>query len=147
MVINSNKKPHLIDLGKIGSNQEGFISVAELQNALPFEAKRTFWTYATPADVVRGKHAHFVTEQVLIALSGQILVDTESPEGLKKSFLLKQPNIGLYLPPDHWHTMRYSRESVQLVFASTPYNEKDYIRKYEEFRAIYSKKNLLPNYK
>ncbi len=127
-------QPHLIEFKKIGDSSIGYISVAENQKDIPFKIERVFWTYFTPEDVVRGHHAHYKTEQVLIAATGWIKVETENRLGEKNTFLLDKPNQGLYLPPNCWHTMKYSHSSVQLVFASTVYIESDYIRDYNEFR-------------
>ena len=127
-------KPHLIEFPKVGDPSQGYISIAEFDKHLPFEVKRTFWTYYTPESIVRGRHAHHITEQVLIAVSGRITVNTESREGEIHTFVLDHPHLGVYIPPTAWHTMVYSHSAVQLVFASTPYNPADYIRDFDEFK-------------
>jgi hypothetical protein len=132
-----NKKitmpPHIIDFRAIGESAIGFISIAENNKNIPFEVKRTFWTYYTPESVVRGHHAHLYTEMILIALNGRIIIETEMPNGDKQTFCLEQPTQGLYMPPLCWHTMKYSHSAVQLVLASTLYDEKDYIRNYQDY--------------
>lgn len=133
------KAPYIIEFKKLGSSDIGFISVSENQGQIPFTVERLFWTYFTPEDIVRGKHAHYKTEQILIAVAGRIIVNIEMPNGEKQSFTLDKPNIGLYLPPHCWHTMQYSHSSVQLVLANTKYDEKDYIRDYDQFKKVYSK--------
>lgn len=133
-------KPYIIEFKKLGSSEVGYISVSENKSQIPFNAERVFWTYYTPEEVVRGRHAHFKTEQVLIAVSGRIVVNIEMPDGEKLIYTLDKPNQGLYVPPHCWHTMQYSHSSVQLVFASTKYDESDYIRKYEDFKSHYSGK-------
>ncbi len=129
--------PYLIDFAKVGQPAEGYISIAEFETAIPFPVKRCFWTYYTPESVVRGRHAHFATEQVLIAVSGRIIVTTENASGEIQTFAVEKPNQGLYIPPNVWHTMMYSHNAVQLVFASTPYLAEDYIRDHDQFRKIY----------
>ena len=110
------------------------------QGLIPFEVKRIFWTYYTPESIVRGRHAHRATEQVLIAVAGRIIVTTEMPNGELQNFVLESPHVGIYIPPNAWHTMHYSHTAVQLVFASTQYNEQDYIRQYENFRKVWVSK-------
>ncbi len=127
-------QPRLIEFKKIGDSSIGYISVAENQKDIPFKIERVFWTYFTPENVIRGHHAHHKTQQVLIAASGWIKVQTENDNGVKQIFTLDKPNTGLYLPANCWHTMEYSHSSVQLVFASTAYIEADYIRDYSEFK-------------
>ena len=129
--------PHLIQFKKVGESSIGYISVAENAH-LPFEIKRVFWTYYTPESIVRGRHAHHQTEQVLLAVSGRITVMTEDALGEIKTFVLEKPEVGVYIPPNVWHTMQYSHTAVQMVFASTEYHEKDYIRNYDDFKTIWS---------
>jgi hypothetical protein len=126
-------KPFLIEFPGIGKSEIGYISVAENTN-LPFRVERVFWTYYTPQEIIRGRHAHHELEQILIAVAGSIRIQTESMEGVKEEFLLDKPSVGLYMPPDHWHTMQYSHSAVQLTLASFPFSEQDYIRDYEKFR-------------
>jgi dTDP-4-dehydrorhamnose 3,5-epimerase-like enzyme len=127
--------PYLIQFPKIGNPQQGYISVAEFEKALPFVPQRLFWTYYTPEEIVRGRHAHHRTEQVLVALAGRILVTTEQRSGEIATFVLEKPEVGLYIPPSSWHTMQYSHNAIQLAFASLPYDETDYIRDYKNFQA------------
>lgn len=128
--------PFLLEFQKVGQPSEGYISIAELASAVPFEVRRIFWTYYTPESIVRGRHAHHETEQVLIAAAGRILLNTELPDGSRHTFVLEHPQQGVYLPPLCWHTMQYSHNAVQLVLASTSYRESDYIRDYPTFKAI-----------
>lgn len=125
--------PHIIDFPSIGKPAEGYISVGEAEKKIPFKVERVFWTYFTPENIVRGRHAHYKTEQLLIAAAGRIVVTTEMPDKSIQTYVLDRPDKGVYIPPHAWHTMQYSHSAVQLVFASTCYDEKDYIRNYEDF--------------
>ena len=125
--------PHLIDFSRLGESSIGYISVGEFPGLVPFEIKRIFWTYYTPESIVRGRHAHHDTEMILIAVAGKIIVNTEMQDGSTGIFKLDKPDVGLYMPPKCWHTMQYSHNAVQIVITSTVYNEKDYIRSYDEF--------------
>jgi len=132
-------KPYIIEFPKLGAPDLGYISVAENQKNIPFDIKRVFWSYHTPDNVVRGRHAHHETEMVLIASLGRIIVNTEMPNGELNVFSLESPNQGLFLPKYCWHTMQYSHIAVQLVLASTLYDESEYIRNYEDFKKLSSK--------
>lgn len=132
-----NAKPRVLSLPKLGAPDIGYITVLESGNYLPFTIARTFWTYYTPESIVRGRHAHYRTEQVLVALAGRIIVTTEQADGTLETFRLESPDTGLYVPPSVWHTMQYSHTAVQLVLASTTYEESDYIRDFEHFRATW----------
>jgi len=127
-------KPTLIQFPKFGNPTEGYIAVGQFDDILPFEVKRSFWTYYTPESITRGRHAHFNTEMVLIAAAGKIVVDLEEIDGSSSKFTLESPTTGLYIPKMTWHVMQYSHNAVQIVFASSLYVENDYIRDYEEFQ-------------
>ncbi len=131
--MSSPKLPFRIEFPLIGESQLGYLSIVDFEQSLPFVPKRVFWTYYTPQNVVRGRHAHWQTEMVLIAVHGRILLETESIDGQKAEFWLDKPEEGVYLPALSWHTMKYSHDAVQLVFASTLYDPQDYIRDYEVF--------------
>ena len=126
-----NNKPYLIEFPKIGESQLGYISVSE-KNNLPFIPKRIYWTYFTPEDVVRGNHAHYELEQILVAVAGKIEVDIVLQNEDSFHFVLDSPNFGLFIPKMAWRTMKYSHNSVQMCIASMEYDENDYIRNYDE---------------
>ena len=127
-----NKNPYLIDFSKIGSPTLGYISVAEKEN-LPFIPQRIYWTYFTPEDVERGGHAHLELEQILVAVSGKVDLKIETLSGETFEFVLDSPNKGVYIPKKSWRTMKYTHNAAQMCIASLAYDEKDYIRDYNEF--------------
>jgi dTDP-4-dehydrorhamnose 3,5-epimerase-like enzyme len=129
----TNTAPYTLNFNKIGHSAEGYMAISEFDKDLPFLPKRAFWTYFTPNEVVRGRHAHHKTEMVLIALNGRIDLEVETLEGETSHFVLDRPETGVFLPVLCWHTMQYSHNAVQLVFTSTLYDPEDYIRSYEEF--------------
>jgi hypothetical protein len=126
-------KPYLIELKSIGDTLEGYLTVAEENKDIPFDIKRVFWSYYTPQMITRGRHAHYKLEQVLIAVSGKIIVTNENTEGITTVHVLNEPNIGLYVPPLHWHVIQFSHNAVMMSLASTLYDEGDYIVDYEKF--------------
>lgn len=130
----NNLKPYLVEFPSNGSLGTGYLSIAESLKIIPFEIKRVFWAYYTPDSVIRGRHAHYETEMILIASAGRIVVTTEMPGNKTDLFVLEKPNHGVYLPKLCWHTMQYSHNAVQLVLASTIYDATDYIRDYSMFK-------------
>ncbi|MBD0276533.1 MAG: FdtA/QdtA family cupin domain-containing protein [Bacteroidota bacterium] len=129
--------PYIIEFPKLGAPDIGYISVVEEAGLIPFTIKRVFWTYFTPESIVRGRHAHHKTEQVLIAVTGRIQVTVELLGSPIETFVLEKPNLGLYIPPNAWHTMQYSHTAIQMVLASTNFEEQDYIRDYDQFRKLW----------
>ena len=127
-----NTTAYKIEFPQIGESALGYISIAE-KTKLPFEIKRVFWSYYTPKNVIRGKHAHHQLEQILIAVNGSIKVFTESIEGELKEFELSNPNEGVFIPRLNWHTMQFSHDAVMVSLSSMVYDESDYIRAYIDF--------------
>jgi hypothetical protein len=54
-----------------------------------------------------------------------------------ETFVLDEPDKGVYIPPNVWHTMQYSHTAIQMVLASQAYDAADYIRDYEEFKNVW----------
>jgi len=129
------KQPYLINFPKMGNTMEGYISVSE-NDCLPFEVNRVYWTYYTPESIKRGGHAHYKLEQILVAVSGKIIVETEMPGNIIERFILESPSVGLLLPKYCWHVMQYTHNAVQMCIANIAYDKDDYIRDYKEFKLI-----------
>jgi dTDP-4-dehydrorhamnose 3,5-epimerase-like enzyme len=131
--------PHLLTFSQIGAADIGYVSVSEqVEPPLPFAVQRVFWTYYTPDNILRGRHAHHTTEHVLIAVVGRIIITLEHANGALDIVRLESPHVGLYVPPNVWHTMQYSRGAVQLTLASLPFAEDDYIRDYQDFKRVWN---------
>lgn len=128
--------PHIIEFDKLGDSSIGYLSIAQHPH-LPFAIRRVFWTYYTPESIVRGRHAHYETEQILIAVTGRIIVTTDNGKGMVQTFVLDEAHKGIYIPPNVWHTMQYSHTAVQMVLASTEYKAEDYIRDYDLFLQVW----------
>lgn len=111
----------------------GALVVIQQIKDIPFEIKRIYYMYNTKKDVIRGCHAHKNLEQVLICINGscKILLDN----GIEKeTVVLDKKNLGLYIRSNTWREMfQFSKDAVLLVLASDYYDEKDYIRNYDEF--------------
>jgi len=114
---------------------QGNLTFVEAQRHAPFEIARVFYIYDVPGGATRGGHAHRKLEQLMVAMSGSfdVVLDDGSE---RKSLTLNRSYVGLYLPPMIWREMvNFSSGSVCMVLASAYYEESDYYRDYEEFRA------------
>lgn len=100
---------------------------------IPFQIKRVFYIYDIPGGENRGAHAHRQLHQVLICLSGSL--DVYLDDGKTKTTVhLNRPWIGLHVPPMTWASEgNFDTGTVYLVLASATYDEKDYLRDYNEF--------------
>lgn len=124
---------NLIKFKQIGNNSIGFLSFFESNKDIPFEIKRIYYTYNVPIGTKRGMHAHKELNQFLWCPYGVIKVVLDNGCE-KKEFLLDSPEKGLLVGKGIWREMYWLEEnSVLCVAASDYYNEKDYIRDYDEF--------------
>ena len=112
--------------------KRGELSAIE-ENNVPFSFKRVFAVKANTGDI-RGNHAHIKCKQFMLCLNGEIEIIVD--DGLsKKNFILNKPDIGVYVPNEIWSIQRYLRdESVLMVICDLDFDEKDYLRKYEDFK-------------
>lgn len=122
----------IIELDK-HHRESGNISVVENNTTVPFAVKRVYYLYDVPGGESRGGHAHKELYQLIVAASGSFNV-TLDDGSVKRTFTLNRPYQGLLIVPGIWRTLDdFSSGSVCLVLASMEYNEKDYIRDYNEF--------------
>ena len=133
-----DSKTRIIQLQKIGRVEEGYLSIASVDSEIPFPVLRSFITHSTPPDVIRGRHAHYDTEMILVCITGNINVAIEEINGTKTTYSLTSSDQGLYIPKMCWHAMEYKEDSIQLVYCSTLYKEDDYIRDYKVFEELKS---------
>lgn len=116
-------------------DKRGNLSFIEESSHIPFDIKRSFWIYDVPGGETRGGHAYRATEEFIVALSGSfdVVLDDGTEE---KTYSLNRSYYGLYVPKGVWRQMKnFSTNSLALVLASTPFDESDYIRDYEQFKS------------
>ena len=111
----------------------GNLTVAEAERHIPFPIRRAYWVYDVPGGESRGGHAHKQCREFIVALSGSFHVTLDNGTE-QQTFLLNHPYQGLLVETNIWRTLDdFSSGAVCLVLASEPFEEADYIRKYEEF--------------
>lgn len=122
----------IIELPKF-TDPRGNLSFVEQLNHIPFEIKRTYWIYDVPGGETRGGHAYRRNQEFIVSLSGafDLIVDDGTQ---KKKYTLNRSYYGLYVPAGLWREMdNFSTNSLALELSSIHYDEKDYIRDYEDF--------------
>lgn len=125
----------IIDLPKF-LDARGNLSFAENFKQIPFEIKRTYWLYDVPGGECRGGHAYRRNCEFIIALSGSFDV-VVSDGTTRRTFSLNRSYYGLYIPNGLWREMEnFSTNSLALEFGSDPYDPADYIRDFDEFKAL-----------
>jgi hypothetical protein len=122
----------IIELDK-HHRKQGNITVVESHKTIPFDVKRAYYLYDIPGGESRGSHAHKELSQLVIAASGSFNI-TLDDGNVKRTFMLNHPYQGLYIVPGIWRELYdFSSGSICLVLASHTYDEKDYLREYNDF--------------
>ena len=125
----------IITLPKI-KDLRGNLSFLESNNQIPFEIKRTYWIYDVPGGEIRGSHAFKKSHEFIIALSGSF--DVILNDGKKEvKYSLNRSYYGLYVPNMLWRRVEnFSTNSLALIVSSIPYDQKDYIRNFDEYKKL-----------
>jgi hypothetical protein len=130
--LKNTDKVRIIQLPKI-EDDRGNLSFIEQENHIPFRISRVYWIYDVPGGEFRGSHAFKSTEEFIIALSGSFDVVLHNGKEEVK-FSMNRSYYGLYISKLHFRRLEnFSTNSLALVLASTPFNENDYIRSFDEF--------------
>ena len=122
----------LVTFNVFGDARGKLVSLEGMKN-VPFSIKRVYYMYSTVLGQERGHHAHRNLEQILICLAGSVVCVLDDGKE-RKEFLLNSPNEGIYIGNYMWRELKnLSEDCVIMVLASDYYDEKDYIRNYQDF--------------
>ena len=128
------KNSGLVHLQFIDDFPDGNLVIAESGNNIPFRIKRVYFInhFGNP-EAVRGKHAHKKLEQIIFCVNGSFVLTLDDGTAQQR-IRMDDPRVGIRLGPKLWHTMtNFSKDCVVLVLANDLFNERDYIRDYDEF--------------
>lgn len=123
----------IIELPKF-LDRRGNLSFIEEGKHIPFKIARSYWIYDVPGGEKRGGHAYKENQEFIVALSGSFDVILEDEKECR-TFHLNRSYYGLYVPKGLWRQMEnFSTNALALVLASTPFDKRDYIYDYQEFK-------------
>ena len=131
------KASTVFDCLEVDLNQQhdimGNSLIIEKTNNCTFDLKRIYYIYNVPAGQERGRHAHKILQQLIIAVCGSFDLIVDDGKA-KKKFKLNSPTKGIQMPSGLWRELKnFSTDSVCLVICSNEYDESDYIRNYQDF--------------
>lgn len=129
-------RPRIIDFPKI-QDPRGNLTFIQCPDQIPFEIQRIFWTYDVPGGGIRGGHAYFDQQEIIIALSGSFDVVITNSDGSIEKISLNRSYYGLYLPAKTWrHVENFSTNALALHISSKNFLKEDYIRDFEDFKKL-----------
>ena len=117
-----------------GDGRGSLVSI-EAGRDIPFPVARVYYLYAAVPGTSRGFHAHCRLRQFAVCVAGSC--DMVLDDGrVRATVTLDDPATGLLIGPSIWREMhRFSADAVLMVLADRHYDEDDYIRDYDSFRA------------
>ncbi len=126
---------HITTIPTIEAGELSFFEGDSIKNkTLPFDIKRIYYISKVPEGVRRGFHAHKKLKQLLFCPYGKIQLILENKHG-REEIELSDPSIGVLIEEPTWREMLWlQKDSVLCVAASNFYEEKDYIRNYDDFK-------------
>lgn len=111
----------------------GSLSFFEKGKEFDFDIKRIYYIYKFSEQNRRGFHAHKELKQVMFCPYGKIQVEFTNGK-IKETYLLDDPTKILVIEKGYWREFVSLEEgSILCVGASDVYDEKDYIRDYNEY--------------
>lgn len=111
----------------------GSLSFFEKGKEINFDIKRIYYIYKFCEQNRRGFHAHKELKQVMFCPYGKIQIEFTNGR-IKQSYLLDDPTKILVIEKGYWREFVSLEEgSILCVGASDVYDEKDYIRNYDEY--------------
>ena len=112
-------------------DERGILTQIEGIKDIPFEIKRIFYMHHVKTN--RGGHAHRDTDQVAIAINGNLKMELSDGRN-KKIYELSDCTKGLYFPRLIFTKLfDFSKDAVCMILASTHYDRSKSIRSYEEY--------------
>ena len=131
--------------GSCGGSLVQFQEGQDSENALPFTIGKVLVSSDMNSDDVRGNHAHYETEEIVVALSGGCTFELDNGRGRKETVSLSASDLrsptsdkaALLLYPHIWRTFfDFEPGTVLLIVANIKYDEADYIRDRSEFESV-----------
>lgn len=130
-----------VDLPRLRSDNGSITVIENGAEWMPFAVRRVFYLFDVPADAERGGHSHYQARELIVALSGSFDVVLDDGKRKPERFTLNRPYHALYVPTGLWRTLdSFSGGAVCMVLTSERYSEEDYVREYDRFKALTSRK-------
>lgn len=121
---------------KYKKDKRGILMALEEGNKsteIPIRFRRVFVLTNLDPRFKRGEHAVKKTTQIIVALRGECEIELDNGV-IRRRLKLNRFNKGLLVYPMVWRTLKnFSKDALILVLCDKKFNERDYIRNYENF--------------
>ena len=118
------------------SEANGSLVPIDLKRFSKFRIKRFFILYGKKK-YFRSDHAHSKCSQIIIPLSGEILIKIVSKNYIKKFRLNTKSKVAIYVPPYNWVTIYFKNNNDSLLtLCNYKYDKKEYISHFSKFKKI-----------
>lgn len=125
-------EPTIFELQEYRKNiGSGMVVIENLQN-YKFICKRLY-IINTESKSDRGYHGHKKLGQIFICIKGSANIKIVGNK-FNKIFKLSNKAEALYLPSGYWRELTIQKNTSLIVMASEPFNEKDYMRNFEDYK-------------
>ena len=108
--MNTIENVKLINL-KTFIEPDGNLVPIELNKDIPFEVKRIFYVFGVHDQIDRGKHSHYKTKQILIALTGKVTVVCDDGKE-RQEYILNNASEALYITEMIWDEQIYYYKNI-----------------------------------
>ncbi len=126
--------PALVEIPAI-KDDRGALGVIEASKITGFDFERVYYFFGPDQGKSRGNHAHKKLRQFMVCLKGSVRIKLINEKG-EHSFVLDSAFKGLLIPAGCWRELdQFSDDAVVAVMASAEYDEADYIRDFDAFKA------------
>jgi dTDP-4-dehydrorhamnose 3,5-epimerase-like enzyme len=118
----------------------GTLGILEFRK-LEFSPARLYWISDFVPGSTRGNHAHKTLKQAMFVISGAVYIKLSKGRA-ENAFKLEPAGEVLYVEPGIWREFWADEPgSVLCVLCDQPFDEKDYIRDFEEYIDWFKIKN------
>tara|TARA_Y100001970_G_scaffold149443_1_gene183377 strand:- start:18324 stop:18737 length:414 start_codon:yes stop_codon:yes gene_type:complete len=131
MKLNNIDSIKIINLEHIITDKTNMYILDRIEKLM--KIKRIFFISSSQEKAKKGFHAHKIDNQIISCVYGQIQLTIKDGKS-KKVINIKNPKKFVYVPVHLWTETKYLiKNSVVCVFSSSYYNEKSYIRNFNDY--------------